>query len=240
MRSRKIAIIGAAVSENEIAAIKKLKGYELWGMNNVFIAFPDVTFTRWFELHHFTRIGNRYLRRGQSRYTELFRTIKEYLEAINDLGIPVYMQKPFAPVKKSVKFPFREIMRFFKTQYFGCSFAWMLAFALYEHLKGQRIETIALLGVDLLVHEYYYQRPSTEYWIGRAQGMGIQVQISNTCSLLKAPWIYAYKENFDCVNDLYVGVTQNLLTMASIPMQNLIEKTYYSKEKEKLWLPTLQ
>lgn len=226
MANRKIAIIGCASPEADTKAINRLRGYELWSMNNLFIGFPDVTFTKWFELHHFTRKGSRYLRRGQNYYGN-YPTIKEYLQAINDLNIPVYMQKPLAPVKKSVKFPFREIMKFFKTQYFGCSFAWMIAFALYEHLHGEKIDTIALLGVELSTYEYYYQRPSTEYWIGMAQGMGIKVQIFDTCNVLKAPWIYAYKENFDCIDTLYVGVVKQLATMASIPMQAYFENMFY-------------
>jgi len=228
MPNRKIAIIGSASPEADTKAISKLKGYDLWSMNNLFTGFPEIQFTKWFELHHFTRKGSQYLRRGQSFYGG-YPTIKKYLQAINDLDIPVYMQKPLAPINASAKFPFREIMRFFKTQYFGCSFAWMIAFALYEHLQGNKIDTIALLGVELTLQEYYFQRPSTEYWIGRAQGMGIQVKLYDTCNLLKAPWIYAYRENFGCINDLYVGVTKHLLTMASIPMQSYFESMYYDK-----------
>lgn len=237
MSNRKIAIIGCASPQKDTEYIKKLRGYELWSMNNLFSGFSEVTFTKWFELHYFTRIGSRYIRRGQDAYTG-YPTIKEYLQAIASLDIPVYMRKSLAPVKKSVKFPFKQIMRTFKTQYFGCSFAWMIAFALYEHLQGETLDTIALLGVELSTHEYYFQRPSTEYWIGRAQGMGIQVRIFDTCNLLKAPWIYAYRENFDCIDTLYVSVAKQLATMASIPMQSFLEKIYYRDDEP--WLPRLQ
>ena len=225
MTNRKIAIIGSASSEKDTEYIKKLRGYELWSMNNLFIGFPDVKFTRWFELHHFTRKGSRYIRRGQDYYH--YYSVKAYLQRINDLDIPVYMQRPLAPIKKGIKFPFREIMRFFKTQYFGCSFAWMIALALYEHLHGEKIDTIALLGVELSGHEYYFQKPSTEYWVGKAQGMDIRVRIFDTSDLLKEPWIYAYKENFDCIDDLYVGFVKQLATMASIPMQEFVKRMYY-------------
>jgi len=229
MSNRKIAIIGSAYPMSDTERLKKLRGYELWSMNNLFEAFPDIKFTRWFELHHFTRKGSRYIRRGQDYYNR-YPTIKEYLQAINDLDIPVFMRKPLAPVKKSIKFPFWKIMQAFHTEYFGCSFAWMLALALYEHMHGAYVDEITLAGVSLEVYEYYFQRPSTEFFVGMAMGMGIKVKIYNTCNLLRAPWIYAYKENFDCIDTLYVNTVKHLLTMASIPMQNFFESMYYDND----------
>ena len=225
---RKIALVGSANLIVDKPKLKKLKDYEFWAMNNLFTAIREVKFDRWFELHHFTRKGNKYYRRGREYYGS-FATIQEYLEQINALEIPVYMQKPLKIVKQGTKFPFQEIMRKFKTQYFGCSFAWMIAFALYEHLNGQTVDTIALYGVALDQHEYYFQRPSTEYFIGRAEGMGIKVERSDTCSVLKAPWIYAYKENFTVIDHIFATTVRNLTTMAAIPMQDYFEGLYYTK-----------
>jgi len=226
MNNRKIAIIGAADLTRDKSTIKRIQDYELWSLNNLFIDCEGIQFDRWFELHHFTRRGSRYIRRGQDNYGN-FSTIKEYLQAINELDTLVYMQKPLAPIKKSVKYPFQNVMRTFKTKYFGCSFAWMIALALYEHLNGQPITEIRLFGAHLTTYEYYFQRPSTEYFLGMAQGMGIKLRMSNSCNLLKAPWIYAYKENFNLIDTLYVGIMKELLTMASIPMQRFFESIYY-------------
>lgn len=233
MDNRKIAIIGAADLITDKPTIKRIQGYELWSMNNLFISLNDIQVDRWFELHHFTRRGSRYIRRGQDNYGD-YPTIKAYLQAINALNIPVYMQKPLAPIEKAVKYPFQKVMRQFKTKYFGCSFAWMIALALYEHLNGQPISEIRLFGVYLTTYEYYFQRPSTEYFLGIAQGMGIKVRMSNSCNLLKAPWIYAYKENFNLIDTIYVSTVKELLTMTALPMQNYFESIFMAYEQSSL------
>ena len=93
--------------------------------------------------------------------------------------------------------------------YFGCSFAWMLAFALYEHINAKnekdKIKTIGLWGVELKGLEYYIQRPSMEYYIGLARGMGIEVIISKQGGLCAAPWIYAYKEDHKKILEIYTN-----------------------------------
>ena len=151
------------------------------------------------------------------------------MKAIDRLKTPVYMQKPWKIIKKSLKFPFEEIMQTFHTEYFGCSFAWMLGLALLEHLKGDKISEILMLGIELSAHEYYFQRPTTEYFLGIAQGMGIKTTIHDTSQLLKAPYIYAYRENFGLIDVNYVSLVREMTTMMSIPIQELFERTYYAK-----------
>ena len=48
-------------------------------------------------------------------------------------------------------------------------------------------------GVDMAMEtEYQHQRPCCEYLIGLARGTGIQVDVPETSSLLKSPWLYGY------------------------------------------------
>ena len=43
--------------------------------------------------------------------------------------------------------------------------------------------------------EYYWQRPSCEYFIGLARGMGITVYLPDDCDLLKTRFLYAIHED---------------------------------------------
>ena len=45
-------------------------------------------------------------------------------------------------------------------------------------------------------NEYSYQRPSVEYFVGIARGMGIKVYVPEKCDLLKAMWMYPFES--DC------------------------------------------
>lgn len=230
---RKIAIIGAHKPSLKNLPFKE-KGWEIWSINNLFLMEELQNhlnkFTRWFELHKFQKKKNIYLRRGAKHY-QTFPSIKEYMEGLDNLDSPIFMQKKWDNIKKSEVFPFKKIMEFFNSsENFGCSFAWLIAFALYEHLHNKKeISQIGLWGVDLSGQEYYAQRPSTEYWIGRAQGLGISVTIEQPSSLLKHPFIYAYKENFNFINGAFIelGVIEQSIVSYVLYLQDMLEKKYY-------------
>ena len=224
LMSRNLAIIGSYNMPLVKEGLKRKKSYEKWAMNNLFTAFRGIKFTRWFELHDFKKSGRRYLRRSSGYYGR-YDSIAKYMAAINRLNIPVYMQKKWKNIKKSKPFPFQEVMETFDTEYFGCSFAWMIALALLEHLKGRKISKIVLLGVGLTGHEYYFQRPSTEYFCGIAKGLGVKIEVDTaTSNILTAPYIYAYKENHQLIDINYVSVVKTLGDMISIPMQEYFER----------------
>jgi hypothetical protein len=70
-------------------------------------------------------------------------------------------------------YPIEEIIDYFKTDYFSNTIDYALAYAVYKgyseiHLYGINMETDT---------EYVHQKPSVEYWVGRAQGMGVRVFI---------------------------------------------------------------
>ncbi len=220
---RKIAIIGGdRISRIDMPKTRKGSAadrWEFWSCNNLYIelASPGCAhreckqlsrrkFDRWFELHTFKKRISGYTRRDINTYSGV--SVKEYMEELSELEIPVYMQQKWNIIPKSVKFPFDDIMKHFGS-YFGCSFAWMLAFALYEHINAKnekdKIKTIGLWGVELKGLEYYIQRPSMEYYIGLARGMGIEVIISKQGGLCAAPWIYAYKEDHKKILEIYTN-----------------------------------
>ncbi len=214
MLNRKIAIIGSAHDPD----IPISKDWELWGCNNLYLSgnLEGIKFSRWFELHDIKFGYKTYLRRNKPDYG--LQTVEDYLKGIADLKIPTYMQQKWAIIPKSRIFPFEKLIKKFGS-YFGCSFAWQTALAIYEHLQGKKVDTIGYFGILLEGHEYYRQRPSTEYLIGWAKGLGIKVEVSKTSLLLKSDMIYAYKEDFDKIDRLYGETTRDFVNHLALWVQ---------------------
>jgi hypothetical protein len=220
-KMQRIILVGSAITEDEL--LDKIEpDDEVWSLNNLYGQFPNVKFTRWFELHTFKRSRNGYLRRGQDTYGN--KRILDYMKDIDKLDIPVMMQKQWKVIKKSEVFPFEEIMQK-HGNYFGCSFAWMIAYLLENYSPLDYI--VRFDGISLNSYEYYYQRPSTEYMLGIMVGKGYGITIGTTSSLTREPYIYAYKEDYEVIDFLHVGFIRDLTTaiVSSITRYFVDDKT---------------
>ena len=78
-------------------------------------------------------------------------------------------------------YPVEEIIKHFHSRYFANTIAYMIAYALYT---GKT--TIDLYGVDHIAYtEYHLAKACVEHWIGRALGMGIEVNIARGSALCR-------------------------------------------------------
>jgi hypothetical protein len=85
-------------------------------------------------------------------------------------------------------YPLAAVLERFPAGYFTNTIAYMIGLAI-----ALGAEEIGIYGVDMaLGSEYGHQRPSCEYLIGLARGMGIRVHVPATCDLLKTPYLYAF------------------------------------------------
>ena len=217
--THKIGIVGSDITQDEL--LERGKGWDLWSVNNLYNKWPEVKFSSWFELHEIQKIKGTFYRRMRPNYPiHSPQTVKEYLKAIDELGIPVYMQREWKEVKRSTIFPFEHLMKQYGT-YMGCSFAWMVAYAMALGVKE-----LGFFGVPLGGNEYYYQRPSVEHLLGRAIERGIRIYMDETSQLLKANYIYAYKENFDQVYALHGTFTSDLTMQLLTGIQDKINEMY--------------
>ena len=67
--------------------------------------------------------------------------------------------------------------------------------AMYNLLKRVGFKEIEVWGVDMAVgSEYQNQRPSCEFWLGVAAGMGIKIHIPAEADLLKSRFLYGFEE----------------------------------------------
>ena len=100
---------------------------------------------------------------------------------------PIYMMDEFEDVPKSVRFPMDELLQRYPQMepYFTSSVAYAIALGVYQGYK--RIE---IHGVEMETEsEYGHQRVGVAYWVGFAQGAGVEVEFFG--DMLKAP-LYGY------------------------------------------------
>lgn len=218
----KIGIVGAGISENDLKPYED--EYELWGLNNLYVQFPNTKFSKWFEIHEFSCRNNHFQRRGMSLFggTE----INQYLKDLNALDIPVYVRRKFKRIKKAEPFPFKSIISKYG-KYFGCSFAWMLALAI-----EQGVDEIGYFGVKLQGNEYYYQRPSVEYFTGIAVGLGITIYVHPSSEILQGNYIYGYEENPDLVYLLHGNLSREISQAIMVMLQQKIDSVAFELLKK--------
>ncbi len=182
---KKLAIIGTAPSSINLAPYND-PDYELWGLNGVYsmVDFPNITnFTRWFDIHSLKCIREVYK-------TPQYSYGAGYVEWLQSLSIPVYMQEAYQEMPTAAKYPKEEILAMFPRRYFTNSISWMIALAIYEGYTD-----ISLYGVDMATSsEYQDQRPSCEYFIGYCEGKGINFYLPEESDLLKTPFLYGFED----------------------------------------------
>lgn len=180
----KVALVGFASTYKH--APYDDPSWEIWGINELWKYLGR--WDRWFELHKrdvFAKEGNR----EQAAHVA-------WLQSQNE-SRPIYMLERFDDIPGSVPYPLKAMSeRFFPGQerpYFTSSISYMLALAIAEGFTE-----IALYGIDLAADvEYMHQRPSAEYLIGVARGMGITVTIAPGSALLKSDGVYGYDQQLN-------------------------------------------
>jgi hypothetical protein len=174
---KKLAIVGTAPSSLHLAPYND-PDYEIWGLNGVYgyIDVPNISnITRWFDIHFLAGIKG---------------LPNNYFDFHKTCPVPVYMQDVFEEVPNSVKFPLDEVLTRFPRRYFTNTVSWMLALAICEGY-----EDISVYGVDMSQGtEYASQRPSCEYFLGYAEGMGINIYLPQESDLLKTPFLYGFED----------------------------------------------
>lgn len=182
-KRKKVAIVGFAPSWKEAPFADQ--DTDIWLLNEMYKLAPQVPvfrFDRWFEIHD---------RNSPSKATA------EHIAFLKQCPCPLYMWDHFDDLPSSIPFPKDEIIAWLEKQgrigarYFTNTISWMIALAMYEGF-----EEIAIYGVNMSTDsEYGYQKPSCEYFIGLAEGMGIKVFIPQSSELLKCTQLYGFESN---------------------------------------------
>lgn len=182
----KVAIVCGSPS-SEFMAPYHDKSVEIWVLGNRVDRHLNKRVTRIFEIHeNLTEHGD-----VGAYKAKLYQLAKKY---------EVVVGETFGPsCPNVVPYPYNAAEQLFGSLYLTSSPAYMIAYAL---LKGAT--EIGLYGVDLSIsdHEYFWQRPCVEAWIGFAKGKGVKVFIPEVSHVGKS----VYCEGRDWGNEKSVGV----------------------------------
>jgi hypothetical protein len=225
---KRLAIVGFADSKKD--APYDDPTWEIWGLNDLHNSIKR--FTRWFDIHTTDNI-NEDVKLGRSPPDRCG------IGGLARLQCPVYMQDRNADVPNSIKYPLQEILATFKgftgDRYFTNSISYMLAFALYEGIiSGRQWDEIKIFGVDMAVGpEYIAQRPSCEYWIGVAEGMGVKMFIPDASDLNKTTFLYGFEEKLQKkwetkIDESINGMTERMNQINNAVMAN--QRSVYQHE----------
>ena len=148
--------------------------HERWALNSLMFMRYSGDFdgwSRWFDLH-----STAHIQRQRPKAYDWYRAQTK----------PIYRWEPDPALPNSVAYPLAAIQAAFPGETdFGCSLSWMLALALLEGF-----DHIHLFWFQMM-HEYtIIQVPSVRYWIGRARGMGVSVEIHGDSDLKPAGPLY--------------------------------------------------
>lgn len=141
--------------------------------------------TRWFQIHPKTSFT-------QEHPCNHWEWLQE------EHPFPIYMHQVYDDVPNSVPYPLAEIQKNLKNivkgeekakKLFSSTMSYQFAQALHEGY-----ERIELFGIELVQEgEYAYQRESLAFWMGKADGMGVEVWMPKICALFVQP-LYGYEQ----------------------------------------------
>ncbi|MCK5612161.1 hypothetical protein KAR91_60375 [Candidatus Pacearchaeota archaeon] len=143
-------------------------GYECWGINYMNETVPHIL-TMGFQMH-----GDHFIK---ARFKDHY---KNY-----PWKVPLVMWHTWAEFPTSVAFPIRDYQDCFGLErpYFACTMSFMLSLAI---MMG-RFKKIHIYGVDFyyeLKHEFAYERPNFEFYMGWAMAKGIQLDLPENTRLM--------------------------------------------------------
>ena len=180
----KIAIVGFAAGHAHKAPFSD-PDVEAWGINQLWKILPDRQFDRWFELH--------------SLY-DFYHANPAHKEFLREFKGPVYVrEQDYALALKwgidtAQPFPHRILTEQFRP-YFTNTISWLLALAIMMHPEWLGMYGIDMAQDHILAAEYSSQRPSCEYFMGLAEGFGIELVVPNGSDLLAASHLYGFEDS---------------------------------------------
>lgn len=160
----KVAIVGFAPSSmTDVRPYFNDPEFEIWSINQLYIAFPAIVqyTTRWFQIH--TRREYDTALRDHNHHDWLAGKGGRVPHSNN---FPIYMTEPIPKdIPMAIPFPYDELTKYFG-RYFTNSISWEIALAIYETVKAREMglkgfSDIFIFGVDMATNEEYCLSPET-------------------------------------------------------------------------------
>ena len=157
--------------------------WELWGINRLHTVADakEQKFDRWFNLHDLQKFH------GED---------KEHLDFLKGFAGPVYLRPQDVAkfdIPNAVPFPADEMVKRFGG-YFNNTISWLLAYAISLDPAELGVYGVDMAQDTLMNAEYSQQRPSCEYFLGVASGLGITIHMPKGSDLLKSTHLYGFED----------------------------------------------
>jgi len=170
----KVLILGFAPCRQN--APYKDPTFDKWGLNEVYLLYEGLekSASAWFQLHG----------KEPPKYRD-----PNHKEVLSAMPGPVLMWEPNPDLPTAVAYPHDDIVNHFG-RYFTNTVSWMLALAIAMDYKEIHIH-----GINMATDEEFgSQRPSVEFFLGWARGLGIKIVTPPDCDLLTTWFEYGYQD----------------------------------------------
>jgi hypothetical protein len=189
LRSRRVVILGTHPETLEAFDPVAHQGDEVWGM-----AHHEKTLlyaTKAFEAHSPEIVWEH----GGNAHVERLKRIANEVPLITMYQWPMKLG-PYHVSHTSDQLAEEGVVRLRPQPFVESSIGYILAMALRP---SESVRDIYLYGINMDgSDEYTYQRPNIAYLIGKAEGMGINVHLPDTCGLFSSQWtagVYGHPRN---------------------------------------------
>lgn len=225
---KNIALVGYTSSRME--APFDDPAWELYGMNNLHMFMDPGKFTRWYNLHtpKEIEVDKEHLDwlRSWTKYPIFIMDPMEGMTEPDGSPIPTLAERTGWPA--AVAFPRKNIEAMFGS-YFTNTVSWQIAHVLYEAITNEQymLNRLGLFGIDMAVGtEYADQRPSVEYFLGLAKGMGVDVTLPLTSDLLKCAYVYGASDDNGFAAK--IGVRLEELTARKVEIEGQVQQLQHA------------
>lgn len=177
----KIAIVGKAPSSIAMAPYDDPE-WEIWTLSNNAQLGEAKRWDRHVEIHPLALFRDNPQRK----------VYYDWLCSEPADGRPIYVQEVVPEMPAGVLFPKSRVIDTFGS-YFNNTVSWMICLALMEGAKE-----LGVFGVDMACDgqgensEYAHQKPSCEFYLGWAMGLGVTVTVPDKSPLLKTARLYGF------------------------------------------------
>jgi hypothetical protein len=210
----KIGILGSSLTSRDEAPLNDTS-WEWWSMNDLFRTFNGVKWSLWFEIHDILKEGEVWLRRKQKSFRYL--EVTDYIDNLAKLPCQVVMQKRWLEIPNSIAYPLNKVLELHRSLFTG-TLCYMIPLII-----NRKASTIGLWGIDLsLEGEYEEQRPATWYWLGKLEGLGIELVIPDSSDLLKCRSLYGFEDEEE--EQFVTKIKANIAALEKSHMKMLDDK----------------
>jgi len=152
---------------------------DVWVINNLLYIRQDIDLI--WEMHKIENFSTDQMR---------------HIKLSEELSIPIMMPEKYDEIKYSMEFPLERISKKFNSDYFMTAIAYMVAYAIDLGYKEIDMWGCNMGGIG---ENYKNARACVEYWIGKAEGSGMKVNLHGKHNRLLKTFdrrLYGYDDKF--------------------------------------------